>query len=107
MLLSQNSFRFGRGRGIRTPDLLYPKQTRYQTALYPVNINKIFLVSVEGLEPPISPPQMERLTKLAYTENIVLVVGVTGFEPATTRFQSGTATRLRPYPDFTLYFLKA
>ena len=25
----------GRGRGIRTPDILLPKQTRYQTALYP------------------------------------------------------------------------
>jgi hypothetical protein len=27
--------RFGRGRGIRTPDILLPKQARYQTALYP------------------------------------------------------------------------
>jgi hypothetical protein len=27
----------GRGRGIRTPDILLPKQTRYQTALYPVS----------------------------------------------------------------------
>ena len=26
---------FGRGREIRTPDILLPKQTRYQTALYP------------------------------------------------------------------------
>ena len=26
---------FGRGRGIRTPDILLPKQARYQTALYP------------------------------------------------------------------------
>ncbi len=26
----------GRGRGIRTPDILLPKQARYQTALYPV-----------------------------------------------------------------------
>lgn len=25
----------GRGRGIRTPDPLLPKQMRYQTALYP------------------------------------------------------------------------
>ena len=25
----------GRGRGIRTPDILLPKQARYQTALYP------------------------------------------------------------------------
>ena len=27
--------RVGRGRGIRTPDILLPKQARYQTALYP------------------------------------------------------------------------
>ena len=26
---------FGRGRGIRTPGILLPKQARYQTALYP------------------------------------------------------------------------
>ena len=26
---------FGRGREIRTPDILLPKQARYQTALYP------------------------------------------------------------------------
>ena len=29
-------FIFGRGREIRTPDILLPKQARYQTALYPV-----------------------------------------------------------------------
>ena len=28
--------KFGRGREIRTPDILLPKQARYQTALYPV-----------------------------------------------------------------------
>ena len=27
--------KIGRGRGIRTPDILLPKQARYQTALYP------------------------------------------------------------------------
>ena len=27
----------GRGREIRTPDILHPKQARYQTALYPVS----------------------------------------------------------------------
>ena len=27
--------KIGRGRGIRTPDTLLPKQVRYQTALYP------------------------------------------------------------------------
>ena len=26
---------YGRGREIRTPDILLPKQARYQTALYP------------------------------------------------------------------------
>ena len=34
----QMSYRrkFGRGREIRTPDILLPKQARYQTALHPV-----------------------------------------------------------------------
>src|SRR5690349_22816549 len=31
--------RNGRGRGIRTPDILLPKQARYQTALYPAGRN--------------------------------------------------------------------
>jgi hypothetical protein len=26
---------YGRGKGIRTPDILLPKQARYRTALYP------------------------------------------------------------------------
>ena len=30
------SIKYGRGRGIRTPDILLPKQARYQTALCPV-----------------------------------------------------------------------
>ena len=30
----------GRGRGIRTPDILLPKQARYQTALYPETTNR-------------------------------------------------------------------
>ena len=30
-------WRGGRGRGIRTPDILLPKQARYQTALYPAD----------------------------------------------------------------------
>jgi hypothetical protein len=29
----------GRGREIRTPDILLPKQARYQTALYPDSFN--------------------------------------------------------------------
>ncbi len=28
----------GRGGGTRTPDILLPKQTRYQTALHPDNL---------------------------------------------------------------------
>lgn len=36
-LRAQNTqIQFGRGREIRTPDILLPKQARYQTALYPV-----------------------------------------------------------------------
>ena len=31
----QKYSKFGRGREIRTPDILLPKQARYQTALYP------------------------------------------------------------------------
>ena len=30
----------GRGREIRTPDILLPKQARYQTALYPEKIGE-------------------------------------------------------------------
>ena len=30
----------GRGREIRTPDILLPKQARYQTALYPDDLLK-------------------------------------------------------------------
>ncbi len=30
-----NRYPYGRGRGIRTPDILLPKQARYQTALFP------------------------------------------------------------------------
>ena len=29
----------GRGREIRTPDILLPKQARYQTALYPDTVS--------------------------------------------------------------------
>ena len=31
----------GRGREIRTPDILLPKQARYQTALYPEKIRAL------------------------------------------------------------------
>ncbi len=33
--------KIGRGREIRTPDILLPKQARYQTALYPVIFTKL------------------------------------------------------------------
>ena len=33
---TQVNLKVGRGREIRTPDILLPKQARYQTALYPV-----------------------------------------------------------------------
>ena len=36
---SVQSNQTGRGRGIRTPDILLPKQARYQTALYPDVVN--------------------------------------------------------------------
>ena len=32
--------KYGRGREIRTPDILLPKQARYQTALYPDSARK-------------------------------------------------------------------
>ena len=32
--------KYGRGRGIRTPDILLPKQARYRTALYPRNAHR-------------------------------------------------------------------
>jgi hypothetical protein len=32
---SRRGWEVGRGREIRTPDILLPKQARYQTALYP------------------------------------------------------------------------
>jgi hypothetical protein len=31
----------GRGREIRTPDILLPKQARYQTALYPDSLQQL------------------------------------------------------------------
>ena len=42
----------GRGRGIRTPDILLPKQARYQTALYPVLTSR-FLRFFRYSEPAI------------------------------------------------------
>src|SRR5690606_28572264 len=42
--------RTGRGRGIRTPHILLPKQARYQTALFPACL----ATDVEGLWAPPS-----------------------------------------------------
>ncbi len=67
----------GRGREIRTPDILLPKQARYQTALYPVKLMRndnqkqasfqIKLVGVERFELPTSCSQSRRATRLRYT----------------------------------------
>ena len=38
VIYSETSVKIGRGREIRTPDILLPKQARYQTALYPVYV---------------------------------------------------------------------
>ena len=37
----ETPLKYGRGREIRTPDPLLPKQMRYQTALYPEKLNLI------------------------------------------------------------------
>jgi hypothetical protein len=42
-LLPGSRDQIGRGRGIRTPDILLPKQARYQTALYPEQCGKTLL----------------------------------------------------------------
>jgi hypothetical protein len=38
--VQRGSGKNGRGREIRTPDILLPKQARYQTALYPDNLKQ-------------------------------------------------------------------
>ena len=53
----------GRGREIRTPDILLPKQARYQTALYPDIIAKL------GLE-KVSNQAFSRLAT-AYGRNVI------------------------------------
>ena len=42
-LFAASGGKVGRGREIRTPDILLPKQARYQTALYPDNRKLKFL----------------------------------------------------------------
>src|SRR6516225_3849306 len=41
---------FGRGGGIRTPDILLPKQARYRTALHPENpkLYRSFFIASNG-----------------------------------------------------------
>ena len=39
--------KIGRGREIRTPDILLPKQARYQTALYPDSLLLLSRLSLE------------------------------------------------------------
>ena len=41
--------RAGRGREIRTPDILLPKQARYQTALYPADASGKKRILLGGL----------------------------------------------------------
>ena len=92
-------YEIGRGREIRTPDILLPKRARYQTALYPVNFSVLFTFSslylVERLqnascilpsgsrwralkslpaifvELPTSCSQSRRATRLRYTPNLL------------------------------------
>ena len=45
----------GRGRGIRTPDILLPKQARYQTALYPGVLGRSGLATASRLAEPAFP----------------------------------------------------
>ena len=81
----------GRGRGIRTPGLLLPKQALYQTELYPVN----WLVEQD------SNLRIFRLTggRLTTWLSTNALVEVGGFEPPTPCSQSRCATRLRYTPE--------
>lgn len=45
-------FMCSRGAGIRTPDLLLPKQARYQAALHPVSMDTPTSNDGEGFIPP-------------------------------------------------------
>jgi hypothetical protein len=50
----------GRGREIRTPDILLPKQARYQTALYPDFINLALAPTPDFRRPHHTHPHGER-----------------------------------------------
>ena len=54
----------GRGRGIRTPDILLPKQARYQTALYPA-INRCTMQRIVRLHARIGDQQPSQTRKVA------------------------------------------
>ena len=58
-------FHNGWGDEIRTHDYRIQSPIPYRLATSRLNFS--ILVGVEGLEPPISPSQTVRLTKLAYT----------------------------------------
>ena len=75
-LLPANPVLSGRGREIRTPDILLPKQARYQTALYP-GFHTLF----PGAETATLPsPQMIRATPIRV--NRVIAGGAIRFRPA-------------------------
>lgn len=74
----------GRDDRIRTCVLLLPKQARYQTALHP-----------DGA--PSSPRERRNLPPPT-ARQVVVMVGVEGFEPTTLCSQSRCAARLRYTP---------
>ncbi len=59
----------GRGRGIRTPDILLPKQARYQTALYPDCISLYRLVLIINT----APKELRMITRAGLTVNCFLL----------------------------------
>ena len=68
--LSRRWRRNGRGRGIRTPDILLPKQARYQTALYPAGSDRVRIQTIteaaacyaSRTAPSTKPPDFRRAT---------------------------------------------
>ena len=77
----------GRGREIRTPDILLPKQTRYQTALYSENTTGCFftfdgcatITLLVGIEPNL----LFGLKLKIFAGNILKLVPRDGIEPPT------------------------
>ena len=58
----------GRGGGIRTPDILLPKQARYQTALHPDN-----LLFIDGLNFQTTLEELTIMTIHRYIVNCFLL----------------------------------